>query len=99
MRKIAKVVKILFGTAVKKYTSFFVLEAFKTVVQIGMPFVGILLTPLIVDEVCGARDVNRLIRLAAVLIVRNVYWRFCRRHSAVRLTNIRSGWIIILQCR
>ena len=69
MRKIAKVVKILFGTAVKKYPSFFVLEAFKTVVQIGMPFVGILLTPLIVDEVCGARDVNRLIRLAAVLIV------------------------------
>ena len=69
MRKIAKVVKILFGTAVKKYPSFFVLEAFKTFVQIGMPFVGILLTPLIVDEVCGARDMNRLIRLAAVLIV------------------------------
>ncbi|MGN0401586.1 MAG: ABC transporter ATP-binding protein [Acetatifactor sp.] len=69
MHKIATVIKTLFGTAVKKYPRFFVLEFFKTIVQVGMPFAGILITPMIVDEVCGARDVHRLITLALTLIL------------------------------
>ena len=34
-----------------------------------MPFIGIILTPMIVDEICGEKNIHRLITLAAVLIV------------------------------
>lgn len=69
MNKILTVVKTLFGTASKKYPCFFVLEFFKTVIQICMPFIGIVLTPIIVDEICGERDIHRLAALALILII------------------------------
>ncbi|MGI5969718.1 MAG: ABC transporter ATP-binding protein [Lachnospiraceae bacterium] len=69
MNKIFSVVKTLFGTAAKKYPWFFVMEFIKTIIQICMPFIGIILTPMIVDEICGEKNIHRLITLAAVLIV------------------------------
>ncbi len=68
MNKIFAVVKTLFSTAAKKYPLFFVLEFLKMVLQVVIPFVGIILTPMIVDEICGDKDVQRLITLAAILI-------------------------------
>ena len=39
------------------------------IINIGMPFLGLFISPLIVDEIVGARDVKRLITLAAILII------------------------------
>ena len=69
MNKILKVVKTLFGTAVKKYPWFFVLETLKTINSVFMPFIGIIITPMIIDEICGAKDIHRLARLALVFII------------------------------
>lgn len=69
MHKIVTVIKTLFGTASKKYPLFFVLELIKTIVQALMPFVGIVLTPMIVDEICGEKELHRLVTLALTLIV------------------------------
>ena len=69
MRKIIAVIKVLFSTAAKKYPVFFVLKVIRMIINIGMPFLGLFISPLIVDEIVGARDVKRLITLAAILIV------------------------------
>lgn len=68
-KKILPVMKTLFGTAGKKYPFFFVLEFFRMVVEVLQPFVGIILLPKIVDEICGARNLRVLITLALILIV------------------------------
>lgn len=68
-KKISAVIKVLFGTASKKYPAFFVLEACKTILNSVVPFVGIIISPMIVDEVCGDRNVERLVMLAALLIL------------------------------
>lgn len=68
-KKILPVMKTLFGTAGKKYPFFFVLEFFRMVVEVLQPFVGIILLPKIVDEICGARNLKVLITLAVILIV------------------------------
>ncbi len=68
MRKIIAVIKILFSTAAKKYPVFFVLKIIRMLINIGMPFVALFISPLIVDEIVGARDVKKLITLAAILI-------------------------------
>lgn len=69
MNKIITVCKTLFGTAFKKYPFFFVLETFKTLLDAGIPFVGLMLTPLIVDEICTGRDVNTLLKYAVILVI------------------------------
>ncbi len=68
MHKILTVIKVLFKTAAKKYPIFFVLKTIRLVVTVAMPFIGLFITPLIVDEIVGNRDINRLITLAAWLI-------------------------------
>ena len=69
MRKIIAVIKVLFSTAAKKYPVFFVLKVIRMIINIGMPFLGLFISPLIVDEIVGAQDVHRLITLAAILII------------------------------
>lgn len=69
MNKITSVCKTLFGTAIKKYPLFFILEFIKTINSVGMPFLGIYFTPLIVDEICTDRDLKRLITLALTFII------------------------------
>ena len=68
-KKILPVMKTLFGTTIRKYPCFFVLEFFRMVVEVLQPFVGIILLPKIVDEICGARNLRVLITLAVILIV------------------------------
>ena len=67
--KIIAVVKTLFGTAAKKYPLFFVLETVKTIIQIIQPFLAVFLSPLIVDELIGERDVRKLALYAGTLII------------------------------
>lgn len=69
VQKLRPVVRVMFSTAGKRYPWFFVLEAAKTLVQAVQPFVGILLTPLIVDELCGLRRVRLLVLYAAALVL------------------------------
>lgn len=69
MNKIIAVCKTLFGTTIKKYPFFFVLEALKTLLDAFIPFVGLYLSPLIVDEIVGERNVKKLITYAGILVV------------------------------
>ena len=68
MRKIIAVIKVLFGTAGRKYPGFFVLKVIRMIVNIGMPFIALFISPRIVDEIVGARDVKRLVTLTVILI-------------------------------
>lgn len=68
VHKLLPVIKVMFSTAARKHPWFFVLEACKTLVQAAQPFLGIFVTPLLVDELCTSRDVRKLIIYAAVLI-------------------------------
>ncbi len=69
IHKLFPVIRVMFSTAGKRYPWFFVLESAKTLVQTAQPFLGILVTPLLVDELCGQRDINKLAIYAAVLIM------------------------------
>ncbi|MCM1568324.1 MAG: ABC transporter ATP-binding protein/permease [Roseburia sp.] len=69
IHKLMPVIRVMFSTAGKRYPWFFVLEALKTLVQIAQPFVGIFVTPLLVDELCTSRNIRTLIIYAAVLVV------------------------------
>jgi len=67
--KVKTVIKILFSTAAKQYPLFFVLETVRTVIGIAQPFVALLVSPLIVDELIGGRDIHKLITYACILIL------------------------------
>ena len=67
--KIWPVIKILFPTAYKRYPLFFVLEACKALVEIALPFLAILVTPLLIDELCTTREIRKLVIYAAILIL------------------------------
>ena len=67
-RKIAEVIRVLFPIAAKKFPFFYPLEAVKTLLDALMPFLGVYLTPMIVDELAGAKDVQKLILYAALLV-------------------------------
>lgn len=69
MNKIATVTKTLFSTAAKKYPLFFVLEGVKTILDCLRPFVGLTLTPMIVDEICNGRNIKVLATYAAILVI------------------------------
>lgn len=69
IHKLLPVMKVMFSTAGKKYPWFFVLETLKTLVQVVQPFLGVFVTPLLVDELCTSRNVRTLITYAAILIV------------------------------
>lgn len=69
MHKLLPVVKVMFSTAAKKHPWFFVLETLKTLVQAAQPFLGVFVTPLLVDELCTSRNVRKLVIYAAILIV------------------------------
>lgn len=66
--KVIMVTKILFSSAAKRYPLFFLLEALRTIIGIVQPFLAIFVSPLIVDELMGDRDLQKLITLAAALI-------------------------------
>ena len=68
-KKIMTVVKVLFGTAAKKYPFFFVAECLRTLLQVCQPFIALFISPMIVDEIVGGRDLKKLITYAAVLII------------------------------
>ena len=69
LKKIIAVIRTLFSTAARKYPMFFVMEGLKTLISILQPFLGILVTPLLVDELCNARSVERIVQYVAIIVV------------------------------
>lgn len=68
IHKLFPVMKVMFSTAWKKYPWFFVLETLKTLVQTAQPFLGVFVTPLLVDELCTTRNVRTLVLYTAILV-------------------------------
>lgn len=69
LKKIFAVIRNLFPTAARRYPMFFVMEGLKTLISILQPFLGILVTPLLVDELCNARNVERIVQYVAIIVV------------------------------
>ena len=90
MHKITSVIRALFGTTAKKYPVFFVLKVLRMAVTTVMPFIALFISPLIVDEIVGARDVRRLITLATMLIggeavcqfLNDIFTNYINRYSS-----------------
>ena len=72
MHKITSVIKVLFGTTARKYPFFFVLKTLRMLITTASPFIPLFISPLIVDEIVGDRDIRKLITLAAILIISEI---------------------------
>ena len=68
MKKVFEVIRAMFPPAAKKFPAFFPLQALRTLCDVAMPFVAVFLTPMIVDELCGEKDLTRLFLYAGILI-------------------------------
>lgn len=66
--KLLDVIRTLFPVAARKYPMFFIMEGIKTLISILQPFLGILVTPLLVDELCNARNVQRIVQYVAIIV-------------------------------
>ncbi|MBQ6289746.1 MAG: ABC transporter ATP-binding protein [Clostridia bacterium] len=69
MKKLKEIIRLMFPVAAKRFPLFFPLEALKTLCDILMPFIAIFVTPLIIDELVGGKDLTRLYVYAAILIL------------------------------
>lgn len=69
MKKLKEIVRLMFPVAAKRFPLFFPLEALKTLCDILMPFIAIFVTPLIIDELVGGKDLTRLFLYAGILIL------------------------------
>ncbi len=69
MKKLNSVIRVLFSTAWKRYPRFFLLEGWKTLIETARPFLGIFITPLLVDELCTSRNLRTLALYAGILVV------------------------------
>lgn len=68
LRKVLEVCTLLFGGAAKRFPMFFVIETAYTVFDAVNPFINLLLTPLIIDELLGARRWKLLMVYVLVLV-------------------------------
>lgn len=66
--KVMPVLKLLFSITAKKFPLFFLLETVKTVITAVRALLPVIVSPMIIDELIGDRDVKTLAILAAVLI-------------------------------
>lgn len=66
--KLYSVVSILFSATMKKYPMFICISIIKALIEILQPFLNLFFTPLIIDELCGAKEIRKLILYAGILI-------------------------------
>jgi ABC-type bacteriocin/lantibiotic exporter with double-glycine peptidase domain len=69
LKKIFAVIRVLFGTTWKKYPMFFAAETLRTLADISKPFVGIFISPLIIDELLGDRNLKKIVIYTGILIL------------------------------
>ena len=90
MKKLKEIVRIMFPVAAKRFPLFFPLEALKTLCDILMPFIAIFVTPLIVDELVGGRDLTRLFIYAGILILGECLLTVVRQLSVNQLSKYKE---------
>lgn len=69
MSKVRKTLQYFYPITWKKFKGFFFLGAVNILLKALQPFVSIMMLPLIIDELLGARDIRRLFTYAAVIVV------------------------------
>ena len=90
MKKLKEIVRIMFPVAAKRFPLFFPLEALKILCDILMPFIAIFVTPLIVDELVGGRDLTRLFIYAGILILGECLLTVVRQLSVNQLSKYKE---------
>ncbi len=68
-----KTIKYFFPIAWKAHKGFFFFGALGVVVTALTPFVGIMLSPMIIDELMGERNIQRLALYAAVVVLAEAF--------------------------
>lgn len=74
---VVKTLKYFFPAAWKKYPGYFIVSILRTIVNIAQPFVAIFTSPLLIDELLGARRTELLILYAAVIVIGSNVLLFC----------------------
>jgi len=68
-----KTIKYFFPIAWKAHKGFFFFGALGVIVTALTPFVGIMLSPMIIDELMGERDIQKLILYAAAIVLAEAF--------------------------
>ncbi len=63
------VLKYFLPAAWKNYKGYFFCGIFKVIISAVMPFINIIMLPLIIDELLGGRDIEKLVTYAAVIVI------------------------------
>ncbi len=69
LRKVKEVCALLFSGAAKRFPLFFVFETFYTLLDVLNPFINLMLTPLIIDELLGLKRMRVLLTYVLVLVL------------------------------
>lgn len=79
-----KTLKYFYPVAWKRYKAFFGVGILKIMIYAVLPFVKIMILPLIIDELLGARDFQRLLLYAGLIVIGHTLLSLCG--SAVDVT-------------
>ena len=90
MKKLKEIIRLMFPVAAKRFPLFFPLEALKTLCDILMPFIAIFVTPLIIDELVGGKDLTRLFVYAGILILGECLLTVIRQLSVNQLSKYKE---------
>lgn len=75
LNKVIPVFKALFPIIAKKYPAFFIIKTVDMIFSTLKPFIGIFITPLIIDELCTTRNVKTIINYVVILVcAETVMW-------------------------
>lgn len=69
LKKVKEVCFLLFGGAAKRFPLFFIIETIYTLLDVLNPFINLILTPLIIDELLGGMRMKVLMTYAIILVL------------------------------
>lgn len=69
--KVKRVLKVFLPFAWKRHKGYFALSVFHLILTAAAPFVNIIISPLIISELLGDKNIERIIFLVALLIILN----------------------------
>jgi len=72
LQKVIPVFKTMFPLISKKYPGFFVAKILETIFNTIRPFISLLITPLLIDELIGERNIDKLIKYVLILVLGQV---------------------------
>ncbi|MDO4302612.1 MAG: ABC transporter ATP-binding protein [Bacillota bacterium] len=80
-----KTLQYFYPIAWKRYKAFFGVGIVKVIIYAVLPFVKIMMMPLIIDELLGARNFHRLVLYAAILVAGHTLLSLCGSFADVTL--------------